>query len=373
MKSGKSENFAFSSSSHDARKEFLNLTASFLEAKTYHEAEHRARQLMLFILTHHDKAQAMAPVLENLNLFELYGNYNFVKQRLHYCHQINVFLLGLYIYHNFEPLRKNITLEMQKTTPEIKIEGCFCPFRYSGGNEYGEFLYRWRLASLCHDIGTGISLCERDSSRIAEYLEQIPFEKKVASVDELSKIGNHDLLQELDAACDEVSLSDYMKYQNSHPFPDSVYYDHGIISALIFLRLMHEEYGRHGDKTTSHTRFGCVFWHPKILSNSILQIAIAIAMHNLEKHPQALQMSAKNIKIFDMNRRPLAWLLKIADLLQEWDKPRAKNATQKLPVTNLKLEISDSKISVENFPNEKRKETLEFLRRYTSPEDIVSI
>ena len=128
-----------------------------------------------------------------------------------------------------------------------------------------------------------------------------------------------------------------------------------------------------GKDFISHTRFGEVVWYPEILSNSILQISTVMAMHNLEKHPEALEKCAKNVRIFDMQQRPLSWLLKITDLLQEWDKPPAKKEMNVLPVTNMKLRISGSKISVENFPEGKRDTVLDVLRKYTNPNNIVSI
>jgi len=208
--------FSFSSASDDTTTEFLLLTTEFLKAKKYPEVEHRGRELILFTLTHHDKVPVLAPTLEHVNVKELYEPYGFNERRLHYCHQVNVFLLGLYIYHNFEPLRKAINLEMQRTTPKIKLEGVTIPFRYSGGTKYGEFLYRWRMAALCHDLGTGIQLCEGKNDKVVQHLERIPFQNRVSSLDELMKIGERDLLHELDTACEEVSLTEYMKYQDSN-------------------------------------------------------------------------------------------------------------------------------------------------------------
>lgn len=96
-------------------------------------------------------------------------------------------------------------------------------------------------------------------------------------------------------------------------------------------------------------------------------------MHNIEKHPEALQMYAKNVRIFDMQYRPLTWLLKISDLLQEWDKPKVKDMRKDLPITTLKLSISQSKILVENFPQERRDEAVKVLQSYTKPNDIVCV
>jgi len=162
-----------------------------------------------------------------------------------------------------------------------------------------------------------------------------------------------------------------MKYQSKNPFPQSVHHDHGIVSALIFLRLMHEEYSRHKDGEFSRTRFGRVFWHSKILDHSILQIAIAIAMHNLESHSEALKINANNQKIFNIEIRPLAWLLKIADILQEWDKPKVEDSLKAFPNSNLKINFSRNKILISNFPKEKIDGTLSVLDKYSKPNNLI--
>ena len=366
------EDFAFSSSSDDVRENFLNSIRDFLGAKTYIEAERRCRELYAHILTLHDKYPILFPTIDRLNVEELYGAYGYKERRLHFCHQANVFLLGLYIYHNFEPLREQIKSEMQKTTATITRNYPYRPFKYSGESEYGEFLYRWRLAALCHDIGTGIQNCEGKEEKFSECLSHLSFENQVKSLDQLYNIGNCHLLHELDRTCDEVSLSEYMEYQNSNPFPDSVYHDHGIVGALIFFRLIHEEYARHSETPISQTRFGKVFWHPDILSHSILQITIAIAMHNLETHKKALQTCAKNVRLFDMYKRPLAWLLKMTDLLQEWDKPQREEERNEVFSTDLRLNVSRSGITVKNFPKDRLQNAQIFLEYYMNPQDIIA-
>lgn len=366
------EDFAFSLSSDNTKKNFLNSIREFMGAKTYIEAERRCRELYACILTLHDKYPILFPTIDRLNIEELYGVHGSKERRLHFWHQANVFLLGLYLYHNFKLLREQIKFEMQRTTATITRNHPYPPFKYSGDSEYGEFLYRWRLAALCHDMGTGIQNCEGKEDKISRCLNHLPFQERVKSLGQLCNIGNCSLLRELDGSCNEVSLSKYMEYQNSNPFPDSIYHDHGIVGALIFLRLIHEEYSRHSETPISSTRFGKVFWHPDILSHSILQIATAIAMHNLETHKKALKICAKNARIFDMHKRPLAWLLKTADLLQEWDKPKREEEGNEVSPTDLKLRVSESRITVKNFPTDRLKNAQNVLKYYMNPKDIIA-
>jgi hypothetical protein len=162
---------AFSVSSDDSRSLFQKRVVTFLESKNYAESADRARIIYSSMLNVHDKCQVLAPVIETLNIDELYEDFEYTKRRKHYYHQANVFLLGLYIYYNLDCLRDNLALEMDRTTPVIETR--YFPFKYSGGSQYGEFLYRWRLASLCHDIGTGIQLSGNVKKKIEDILTSL--------------------------------------------------------------------------------------------------------------------------------------------------------------------------------------------------------
>ena len=319
----------------------------------------------------HDKAPVLLAQIERLNLDELYGAFAYDKRRLHFCHQANVFLLGLYIYHNFEPLRKQIEMEMQNTTvviPRVDARA----FRYSGADEYGEFLYRWRLASLCHDIGTGVQLCEGQGEKIAKILQMFQFRDKMHNIDSLFFFGKHNLLADLDKASGNVRLSKYLQYQECHPYLEAVHHDHGIIGSLIFLQLMHRTFELHrGFPVSVNTEGSEVFWHPEILKHSITQIGVVISLHNFGKYPEALTAASKEPVVFNLYANPLAWLLKVADVLQEWDKPKLENVQdQEKLETELKICFTKNEIRVENFPKDKKDETKKGLDCISHPEIV---
>jgi hypothetical protein len=278
--------FAFSSATEDVIRKFNDSLIDFLKSSTYYEREHRCGEIYSLMLDLHDKVPMLLPMVGRLNNEELFGSYYYRDRRLHYCHQAYVFLLGLLNYHNFEPLRKTMAEEMRETTTELECpDGSF--FRYSGGNEYGEFLYRWRLASLCHDLGTGIQLSEGRQDQIARNLTRLPFQKPINSIEQLQAFGEHDLLADIENASGAVKLSKYMEYQSSNPYSGNVHHDHGIIANLIFLRLMYEAYARHRDNQISINMEGVkVFWGPEILSHSIIQIAKAVSLHNIDNYPE---------------------------------------------------------------------------------------
>jgi hypothetical protein len=321
----------------------------------------------------HDKMPMLLPTVGRLNNEELFGAYHYRGRRLHYCHQAYVFLLGLLIYHNFEPLRKAMTEEMRETTIELECsDGSF--FRYSGGSEYGEFLYRWRLASLCHDMGTGIQLSDGKQSQIARNLAGLPFLERINSIEQLRAFGERDLLSDIEKASGAVKLSEYMEYQSLNPYPANVHHDHAIVSGLIFLRLMYEAYAKHRDNQISINMEGMrVFWGPEILAHSIVQIAKAISMHNIDNYPEAFGKFSAEARVFDMYHSPLVWLLKIADILQEWDKPNAGEEQKVKSIdTQIELAFAATKITVKGFPGDRIDKAVNAVRSFTFPVNAIS-
>ena len=155
---------------------------------------------------------------------------------------------------------------------------------------------------------------------------------------------------------------------------DKIYHDHGLMSSLIFLRLMHQEYAKHrGYKFTEGSHK--IVWDERILSKSILQIAIAIAFHNLDQDKNQLKYNAEDMKIYNFEKRPLAWLLKLSDIIQEWDKPEANetimNKTIELP--SIHISFVNDKIIVENFPRKQSKEVEKTISDYMYPSDFIEI
>jgi hypothetical protein len=354
--------FAFSSLNSVQIDKFRSFATKFLDARTFGESERRARQLINFVLYQHEKNTTVGQVLESMNNFELYEDYSYKAQRLHFSHQANVFLLGLYIYRNFSVLIHEIENEMVRTTFDqvLHFEGNTLrdklPWRYSGGKPEGEFLYRWRLCSLSHDIGYGISLLKNEEDKIREHLDELStfIHGSINSLSDLWTFNDTDLRNQLDSSIRELEIEKYMEYQSTNPFKNVIFYDHGLISALIFLRLMHEEYDRHKYNPVTFSNSSIIIWDPHILGTSILQAALAIALHNIDQHEKAFKKFSKKVQIFDINERPLAWLLKVSDILQEWDKPQANEdlMSQPIPPTNIQISFIDDKIEVRNFPKE---------------------
>jgi hypothetical protein len=393
---GRKPDFAFVDFGGMRSIAFNNRIVDFISAKNMSEAKRHAKMAMGKIAEFHGKGGVMGATLTALDNYELFQRYSFKKkQRRHFTHLLNVFLLGLYLYHNSEFIRSRILGEIERTNVDIPINNLNSEgsYRYSEGTPFGEFLYRWRLASLSHDFGYGVSLSGNKADRIKGYLNDIPtaqFDEigfgRINTVEELYLYRDIDLLDKLNNAIDILSLRDYWDYQSNNPQFGKVYYDHGIISALIFLRLMHEEFGRHNEQISQGENGGWIIWDKRLLDGPILQMAVAIAMHNLDQYPEAVfysvrqknisggirEVSELDMHIYNINDHPLIGLLKLADLLQEWDKIKVRvPATDPLPKTDMQISFHADKIIASDFPENKIMEISLKILRGCIPNEIV--
>lgn len=159
-----------------------------------------------------------------------------------------------------------------------------------------------------------------------------------------------------------IDLIKYISIQETSP-RNQVYNDHGIYGALIFLILTDNVYLNHDNKHRTRTNF----WHPFIFQTSILDSARAIAMHNLDQHENALRgslINKNNLQIFDLEKEPLAWLLKISDILQEWDKPKKTDFFNPPKPTPIKITFDRNKIKLHNY-GYKKESIKETMQKYT--------
>ena len=110
------------------------------------------------------------------------------KQRDHYVHSVNVFILGLCIYSGNRKYR----VAFHKTNMDKKVY----PFSYDTKNE--EFFYRWGLASLFHDVGYPVEIVGRQINKFIDFdtgagggTEKVNVQLSFENFNELNSIGNH--------------------------------------------------------------------------------------------------------------------------------------------------------------------------------------
>ncbi len=104
-----------------------------------------------------------------IDLLEVLRNYEenaavlIDKQRDHYVHSVNVFILGLCIYAENAKFRAAFH-------KAVMIREDY-PFSYGTKNE--EFFYRWGLASLFHDVGYPVEIVGRQINKFVDFAADV--------------------------------------------------------------------------------------------------------------------------------------------------------------------------------------------------------
>ena len=366
---------------------FRRLARRFLRARWWKRLETAAIALMDDVAGHHEKASDIKPLVEELRLGERFGNMAYKERRLHVAHQSNVFLLGLLLYDMSPKVRDKISISLDTLATPVRIPGLNSgqDWKFSGGTEFGEFLYQWRLASIVHDVGNVVGGYKLGQPEILEGLNRALDHRKVslASIDELwnfsggGALPKANLLKKMNGAIPEIDFEQLWKDLVKKPLFGAISYDHGIASALLFLRAMHELFSDHNPTDITKIGSSRVVWHPSLLNTSILQIAVAVALHNVDQLLENgyIKWSKPQHEIYSIDHRPIAWLLKVADTLQEWDKPKQKTNRpwHLVKWTRISLRMKGDKIQVCGFRAAKAKTIRTKLQKYTACDDYIEI
>lgn len=349
----------------DERERTRKIVAEFLDCEDERHRETLANLITNYTLLPHAKGAEIAPLLDIMNMFELFEQYSYRKNRKHMTHQVYTFLLGLLLYENVAAVREKLDCEIRSTTN-----------LFSSGDEKGEFLFRWRLASLTHDLGNGISLFENDNIKIEKYIFylQLLSNEQWGGEDEgveemLTLVNGKSSLELLDEMAGNDYLVEFYEYLKSHPLK-KIYYDHGIMSAVILLKLLDRMYSKYDGRTIEYKGHRVAF-NRTFFEKSIVPAAYAMAFHNLDFYPHLISMIWKTTNIYDFNDKPFCWLLKICDILQEWNKPRASDEKGIILPNEIELKLKSSKIIIEKFP--RKNELEERFSRFFVAENIVKI
>lgn len=279
------------------------------------------------------------------------------KQRDHYVHSVNVFLLGLCFYSQNSNFRAAFDA--------VNLDKANYPFSYDTKHE--EFFYRWGIASLFHDVGYPVEIIGKQINKFISFATE---------VDQQGQVKTHlefDNFEEFNAIAEILPKQDFIKsYYDNHPscayvdllkpndllahklhlslgvdlkavktaldrFPKVMaehgFIDHGYYSAIIVLRW-------YGFLIQS-----CKF-KPEYFFYPILDSASAILLHNYYKN--VLLKPPFNKGPLSPREHPIAYLLILCDELQEWnrtpygilDKKRNLAEEASVLITDKRLEMT---------------------------------
>ena len=306
-------------------------------------------------------AGASNPFIDLLDVLKNYEENAAVlidKQRDHYIHSVNVFILGLCIYGQ----NKKYRTAFRKAI--LNRENY--PYAYDTKNE--EFFYRWGLASLFHDVGYPVEIVGRQINKFIDFATNVDSGR--ASVNVQLSFGNFD---ELNHISEVIPKREFTKcYYNF--YEDSIYIDmlkpvdllaHKLHTALgVDLKTMKFALD---DFVNTMARFGFIDhgyyssiivlkWYGHLIQSAkykpeyffwpVLDSASAILLHNCYKN--MLQKKPFNFGALAPSTHPIAFLLILCDELQEWnreaygikDKLRTLAAEARLEITEDKLRVT---------------------------------
>ncbi len=296
-------------------------------------------------------------LLDVLKSYEQNASVLIDKQRDHYIHSVNVFILGLAIYTS----NKKYQAAFNKANMDKKDY----PFSYDTKNE--EFFYRWGIASLFHDVGYPVEIVGRQINKFIDFTteaagstQKVNAQLCFENFDEFNSIAEItpkrqftecydkrydnavyiDMLKPVDLLAHKIhtslgvdlkqimfSLNDFVNVMAKCGF-----IDHGYFSSVIVLKWY-------------AYLIQSVGYKPEYFFFPVLDSASAILLHNCYKN--MLMKKPFDLGAMNPETHPIAFLLILCDELQEWNR-EAYGIKDKLRVLADKadIEINETHLDV---------------------------
>lgn len=279
------------------------------------------------------------------------------RHRDHYVHSVNVFILGLCIYIRNGSFRK--AFDKVGRNKEI--------YKYSYDTRHEEFLYRWGIASLFHDVGYPVEITAKQIGKFVSFItDTVDGERRVkAGIDldtfedfnsipevipkeeftkefsrNVSESSRIDLLKPLDLIALKIHKDFHVDLETARKSLDRYFdamkksgiADHGFFSAIIVLKW----YGFLIQKCGYNPNY---FFYP------VVDCASAILLHNYYRN--VLMKEPFRLGKLSPELNPVAYLLILCDELQEWNRRAYGTIDRKrASAGNIKAAISNREISL---------------------------
>lgn len=283
------------------------------------------------------------------------------RQRDHFIHSVNVFILGLAIYAQNSKYREFFKDYITKNERYTKY------YRDENDNfSHEEFLYRWGIAALFHDIGYPFEIIGkqlnkviddgvksisvnydvdahfdfRDFNEFNSIVKVYPYDYADEFRSDYTRTKVLDLFKPTDIMAHKIALDfqfddDYFKRLVKHlngfvKYMNEVgFIDHGYFSAILVLNSYGKLIQKYVDKNNDF------FFYP------IVDSATAILLHNY--YNKTLQGELFHLGKLNPSDSPISYLLIFCDELQEWNRmPYGIKDKQKNHVNDFKVRINDT-------------------------------
>ncbi len=234
------------------------------------------------------------PVIRKIN-----SKYHF---RDHVVHALLCFIIGIYINEYFlNPLFK------------IKVNR-----------------FQWKLACLFHDIGYPVEIAsklflESFTNNVSNIITDLKVDSpetyfQIIPINLENLTNNKNSLNLIQKRINEWGINIKTKPIYNQMLKSGKIC-HGIISSLALLKVIDAMYQKHNKHRTFDNNYypdnSDISWNQKFFENDVVSACAAIFLHDLKAK------NFKGIKI-DPKKAPLAFLLKLSDTLQDWERPSQK-------------------------------------------------
>ncbi len=280
-------------------EEFISFDAGF---KRYEDRQCLALQLIGEILGPHQK-KMMTNHLAVLSELELKFNPYDYSARDHVIHAVLTYFLGVYL------------ADLLAVTVDD---------------------FQWKLAALLHDIGYPLEklprhcgLLEKEINAFGEDLQEfqkVSFNRKIEGLERL-----FDSVSSFTLITSKLAKFGF-KLRSKEVFDSfaSKDMDHGVVSGLILLKCIDTLYHKNNPSKLIYMDRDDKFWSYDNFTIDILDSATSIFLHNLK--PEVLPSK------FNLALCPLAFLLRLTDELQDWE--RIDNQAEYYTAANYALDFN---------------------------------
>ena len=373
---------------------YKDLLKASIDVFLQHENTYNAYEIyetffMIYQITSEDKSEELNAVTDSvsesntlLKLVKIMKEYEentgalIEKQRDHFIHSVNVFILGLAIFSQNTKFRDTMAKYVLKSKYQkyYKME--------DGTLSREEFLYRWGIAALFHDIGYPVEIIGKQLTKfIDDGIQSISDDYSVKTGIDFKDFNDFNSIVKQDPHFTDVYRNDYPNssfmdmykptdimahkisvdlgvnpYDLADHLDKFIYYmgdmgfvDHGVFSSILVLNsyghLMQKYYGElisnakdEEEKEKLINKYA-YFFYP------VVDSASAILLHNYYRN--AMQNDFGQGRL-EPSKSPIAYLLILCDELQEWNRrPIGIKDKKKSHVNEINIEITNDVFDVE--------------------------
>lgn len=277
--------------------EFMSLVGQF------DRRQKKAIEIIEDVMSHHHKRELRKQVAELARIE--YGIRTIQPWlRDHVVHALLSYLLGIYIKECFWPLAG---INNQITQFQWKLAGLFHDIGYPAQAA------KDILKAYTHEVNDLRRRLGGSSADVKFGIIPLGFENLTNSKNAFALI--QDQIDEWNLDIDAKNEFDLLRNTGN--------ICHGIISSLTLLNILDLMYQKHNPSRTYKDIYvggkdSNTNWNQEFFDQDIIPACAAIYVHNLP--PRCF-----NSKRIDPNKAPLAYLLKLSDTLQDWERPSEKN------------------------------------------------